>query len=264
MSLFAPTIIESDDLAVAWAKALIHVNHFPPRKTPPLLISIGGFGGLLPSENADIRAALDTDLDARGQYPVSVSAMTIFPQTFWATRKSLGHRRFADFCVTRLLPRLQHRNPANRLGTYFERMMNYSGCRRGSVVAVNQLSFVIDQLSATSWRRQSALQISCFDPSKDHTGQTRRGFPCLQQVGISHDYSSEIAVNAFYPTQYLLDRGYGNYLGLCHLGAFIAECAGLRFSRLNCYVGLPIVNVSKARLAPLANTLTTIVSSLHT
>ena len=32
-----------------------------------------------------------------------------------------------------------------------------------------------------------------------------------------------MAISAFYPCQYVFDRGYGNYLGLSHLGKFIAD-----------------------------------------
>ncbi len=97
------------------------------------------------------------------------------------------------------------------------------------------------------------MQLSCFDPAKDHTGQPVRGFPCLQQVGLSHDGDKRIAVHAFYPTQYIFDRGYGNYLGLCHLGSYIAHQTGLQFARLNCYIGEPhLGDVNKRDLARLA------------
>ncbi len=260
MSLSPPAVIESDNLSLAWAEALVHLERLPRKMTTPLFISVGNFSGPLPPEVSEIRAAVDAVLKSRTKYSVDVSAMTIFPQTFWSTRKHLGHQKFSDFCVERLLPRLQARNPANRFGTYFGRMMRYSGSRRGIAAEINQLSFVIKELQAKTWRRQSALQISCFDPAKDHTGQTRRGFPCLQQVGISHDYQSEIAVNAFYPTQDILDRGYGNYLGLCHLGAFIAECTGLNFARLNCYVGSPLIDAPKRSISPLVKQLEAIIS----
>jgi thymidylate synthase len=88
--------------------------------------------------------------------------------------------------------------------------------------------------------RLSALQVSCFDPPKDHTGQPVRGFPCLQQVSFAYDNSGGLAVSAYYPSQYIFDRGYGNYLGLCHLGQFMASEMGLQLVRLNCYVNSPL------------------------
>ena len=60
-------------------------------------------------------------------------------------------------------------------------------------------------------------------------------------------------MHAFYPTQYIFDRGYGNYLGLCHLGSYIAHQTGLQFVRLNCYIGEPhLGDVNKRDLAVLA------------
>lgn len=111
--------------------------------------------------------------------------------------------------------------------------------RRDGVRVVNQLQFVIDLLKRDRRPRESALQITCFDPAKDHTGQPVRGFPCLQQVSIAYDDDGRLAVNAFYPMQYIFDRAYGNYLGLCHLGEFLAHETQLRFSRLTCFIGKP-------------------------
>jgi hypothetical protein len=45
-------------------------------------------------------------------------------------------------------------------------------------------------------------------------------------------------LNAFYATQQIVHKGYGNYLGLCRLGAFMAHEMGRRFVRLNVFVGV--------------------------
>ena len=129
-----------------------------------------------------------------------------------------------------------------------------SGTRRDGVRVVNQLQFVIDLLKKGRRPRESALQITCFDPAKDHTGQPVRGFPCLQQVSISYDDSGRLAVNAFYPMQYVFDRAYGNYLGLCHLGQFLAHQTQFRFSRLTCFIGKPeLGDVSKRDMGALVD-----------
>jgi hypothetical protein len=144
-------------------------------------------------------------------------------------------------------------------------MMNFTGQRGGQAKTVDQLGFIINLLrNSQRWPRQSALQLSCFDPAKDHTGQPVRGFPCLQQVGLSHDADNRIAVHAFYPTQYIFDRGYGNYLGLCHLGSYIARQAGLQFVRLNCYIGEPqLGDVNKTDLAQLARLVDQRLAAIH-
>ncbi|MGC1272632.1 MAG: hypothetical protein WBC44_02905 [Planctomycetaceae bacterium] len=132
-------------------------------------------------------------------------------------------------------------------------MMRFTGLRKGRPHTVDQLEFVIRLLKRSRRSRHSALQIACFDPAKDHTGQAVRGFPCLQQVSIAQDDQRRLAINAYYPTQYIFDRAYGNYLGLCHLGQFLAHETNSTFVRLSCYVGQPILgNVSKRDVRSLA------------
>jgi hypothetical protein len=100
--------------------------------------------------------------------------------------------------------------------------------------------------------------LGCFDPPKDHSRAPVRGFPCLQQASVTHDGRGRIAVNAYYPTQYIFDRAYGNYLGLCHLGAFLAHETGLEFTRLNCFVGRPeLGNVTKTQIRSLVESVAT-------
>jgi hypothetical protein len=45
-------------------------------------------------------------------------------------------------------------------------------------------------------------------------------------------------VNAFYATQQLVHKGYGNYLGLTRLGSFMASQMTRRLERLNVFVGI--------------------------
>lgn len=47
-----------------------------------------------------------------------------------------------------------------------------------------------------------------------------------------------LVVNAFYATQQIFDKAYGNYLGLAQLGAFMAHEMGMPLARLNVMVGV--------------------------
>ena len=240
MSVNRPVVIDAPNLSVAWGWALLHAFNSTERTRAPLVLSVSGFSGTLPPEDPQVRSAVDKALTRADKNSVSVSGMMIIPYDMWCRRGRPPCEQFCDLCVKRLLPRLKKRNRLNRHGTYFERMMAFTGERNGRVKMVSQLSFVVGLLKGRRrWPRESALQLACFDPAKDHTGAPVRGFPCLQQVSLSHDRANRFAVNAFYPTQYVFDRGYGNYLGLCHLGAFIAHETNLVFSRLNCFVGDP-------------------------
>jgi hypothetical protein len=233
------TIVQDSDLAIAWAKLFAIVMQPGKRHLSPVVISIGGFAGKLPTENAEIRTALDKTLDSTGKYPIDTTALTIFPYRQWVRLNKPACIPFSERCVKQLLPRLRARDRRNQYGTYFERMMDYTGATGSAPRTINQLSHVIELLKKPRRQRESALQIACFDPAKDHTGQPVRGFPCLQQVGIATDDDDRFSINAFYPTQFVFDRAYGNYLGLCQLGDFISHETALAFSHLNCFVGRP-------------------------
>jgi hypothetical protein len=61
-------------------------------------------------------------------------------------------------------------------------------------------------------------------------------------------------VNAFYATQQIFDKAYGNYLGLAQLGAFMAHEMDTSLARLNIVVGvakLERITKSDSHLAPL-------------
>jgi hypothetical protein len=263
MSTEAPIIIKESNLSLAWAGAFLAVARPARRGLNPLVITVGDFASPLPSENAGLRLALDKRLIALDKNPTDVSAMTIFPYKMWIRLGQPNCAEFSARCIQRLLPRLKKLDRRNQNGTYFERMMAYTGVRRDGARTVNQLQFIIDLLARDRRPRESALQIACFDPAKDHTGQPVRGFPCLQQVSVSYDNDDNLAISAFYPTQYIFDRAYGNYLGLCHLGHFLANETGLKFSRLTCFIGKPeLGDVNKCELISLTQMASSLLGSL--
>jgi hypothetical protein len=68
----------------------------------------------------------------------------------------------------------------------------------------------------------------------------------------------KLAVNAIYPTQFLFERAYGNYLGLCRLGLFVSQELKLELAQVTCYVGIAVradSGVAKSRLTGLATAL---------
>ncbi len=252
MSVLGLQGIESSDLSIAWGRALIAAASAVPDTVAPVVVSVAGFEGELPPENPRIREATDKLLIREGKNPVRVSAMTIFPWDMWQRRGRPCCSDFCKLCVDQLAPRMKARDVRNRNGIYFERMMAFDGRKAGRQRVVNQLEFIIELLKGKRKPRRSALQMACFDPAKDHTGQPVRGFPCLQQVSVTHDGGHQLAINAYYPTQYIFDRAYGNYLGLCHLGAFVAHETRMRFVRLNCFIGRPdLGEIGKGKVGPL-------------
>lgn len=254
MSTLKPKVYACPNLSGAWARAFLHVKARAKRDLRPLVVSIDGFDEGLPIEDPAIREALDRELvrqgDKRQTYSCKISAMTIFPFSLWKQRGRPALAEFSAFYLERYLPRLQARDSRNRRGTYFGRMINYWGeppiAGEDGRTGDNQLLDMVNLWCAKREQgrrpRHSALQVTCFDPRRDNMCSALSGFPCLHQVGFAYDVdvnSNRLAVNAYYPTQYIFDRGYGNYLGLCHLGYFIAEQLGATLGRVNCFIGRP-------------------------
>lgn len=258
----APLLICDSNLSHAWARAFTLVMEGSKTSRCPLLLSIDGFRDNLPQEDLSIRQELDRSLALHGKYSSAVSGSVIFPFNQWERAGRPPSSRLFPWYLNEFLPRLKARDALNRNGTYFERMIAFQGAKRvgakTEISTKNQLEQIILQ-----WRRdqkkrrrprQSALQVSCFDPPKDHTGQSMRGFPCLQQVGFAYDDMGGLSITALYPTQYIFDRAYGNYLGLCHLGSFMAHELGAQLVRLNVLVSYPeLGSPAKSALKRLKN-----------
>jgi len=133
----------------------------------------------------------------------------------------------------------------NRYGLYFERLVAFGPQK------INQLDHIIQTYRGGNHRR-SALQASIFDPSVDHTNQRQRGFPCMQHVIFAPYGDHELAITGFYATQHLFERAYGNYLGLCNLGRFVAHELDLHLTQMTCVAGVAkIGNVNKGDLRDL-------------
>lgn len=263
MSTSQPELISGNNLSFVWAEVFLRAFDAPGGVASPQVVSIE-ISNNVPTECMDIRRALDLALCRLNKFSSSVSATTIFPYKYWVQAGRPHCSELSKWYLTQFLPRLKARGKTNCYGTYFERMVAFQGAKgqdgKPTLHIKNQLEHIV--LDWTKDRkhpkrpRQSALQIACFDPAKDHTGQSVRGFPCLQQVSLSYDDNGNMALSAYYPTQYVFDRAYGNYHGLCHLGEFMAHEMGLKLVRLNCYIGRPeLGTVSKSQVHDLADVL---------
>lgn len=263
MSTSSPELLTSDNLSHGWGKVFLRLMA-PGTHAAPIVLSIGGFHDGRATEDPTVRQAVDDALAAHGKYPAAVSAMTIFPYKHWLRHAEEPRQTLFDWYSKQFLPRLKARDKRNGTGTYFERMIRFQGAKRNGanfeVAGKNQLDHIIAiwhrDKAKGSRPRHSALQVACFDPVKDHTGQKLRGFPCLQQVSFSYDDDGGLAVTAYYPTQYVFDRAYGNYLGLANLGEFMAHEMGLHMVRLNCLIAHPELgnDVTKESLRDLERT----------
>ena len=244
-----PTVIDDTNLSRAWARLLLQVLDRAGKEVAPLILSLSGFdqnGAAV--EDPAVRQALDLLLERKGRFVVENVAFTIFPQRLWEMSRGDRTRLFAIYRKT--FPRWQAMNRrANGRGLYFERMAMYGRGRCDG----NQLEWILSQFNSRKGVRRSLFQATTFDPGRDHVTSAQLGFPCLQQVSFEPT-AAGLVTNAFYATQQIFDKAYGNYLGLAQLGAFMAREMGMSLARLNVMVGvakLDRINKSDAALVPL-------------
>ena len=257
-----PLLIDDTNLSRAWARLLLQALDNAGTEVAPLILSVSGFAqdGTAVEDSA-IRQALDRLLERKDRITVENVAFTIFPQRLWEMSRGDRDRLFARYRET--FPRWQAMNRrANGRGMYFERMIMYG---RGPCDG-NQLEWILSQFNCRTGVRRSMLQATTFDPGRDHVTSAQLGFPCLQQVSFEPTPAG-LVTNAFYATQQLFDKAYGNYLGLAQLGAFMAHEMGTSLARLNVMVGvakLERINKSDPDLASLVAAARALVSSSTT
>jgi hypothetical protein len=247
-----PAIVTTN-LSVGWAELLIHAHRSPGGQLIPALLTINGIDSGADLEQADIREMLDANLRERGKALSSTVAGTIFPNSMWnpSLPRQVLFERYEN-----ALSQLR-KCPQNHNGIYFERMTSYGQND------YNQLDFFLRSRLEKDNHRRSVLQVAIVEPEKDLTNQRVRGFPCLQQVSFAPMPKERLAVNGFYGTQYLYEKAYGNYLGLVHLGRFIAHELGLQLAQVNCFTGIATLGVAKSKIAALVTRLEEVVCAYN-
>lgn len=243
--------VEHRNVSIAWAQAL-RISGGPGRsEVAPLIVSVTGFDAAdRVEEEPRIRAALESLLAKAGKQKIDTVANTIFPESMWnpnAGRKLLFDR------YTRVAPQLRKASRKNSRGIYFERMI--SG---GPAGHENQLDFAISTYLARGGVRRSILQVGIFDPTRDHSAAAQLGFPCLQHLTFAPT-DTGLSVNAFYATQYMVERAYGNYVGICRLGRFVAHEMKLPLVRVTCCTGIAECEMPKTKLSRLFSTIERVV-----
>lgn len=232
MSSSAPLLIDGTNISHVWGRAFLHIIDNPGKEISPLVVSLTGFSNGITNEDQSIRDALDNCLVTNSKQKVHTVANTIFPSSLWRQSKYDRKKLFEIYIDT--LPRIKAlAKSKNRRGLYFERLIAFgSGLQNG-----NQLEHIISEYTSRPGVRRTMFQASIFDPERDHVRDAQLPFPCLQHVSFVPQ-GHNLILNAFYATQQIFEKAYGNYLGLCRLGDFMAREMGLTFERMNCFVGV--------------------------
>jgi hypothetical protein len=235
--------IEEPNLSVAWGRALRASSATGRKEVGPLVVSVTGFDKSSDfDEEPRIRKELDAVLAREGMQNVDTVAGTIFPWSMWNPSAPRG-QLFARYA--KIAPRLRRASGKNRRGIYFERMIT-----GGSKGKENQIEFALNTYNSRNGVRRGVLQIGVFHPAHDHSAAAQLGFPCLQHVTFA-PIDGGLCLNAFYASQYMVERAYGNYVGLCRLGRFAAHELGLPLIRMTCFTGIAEFEVGKHKLAKL-------------
>lgn len=227
-----------------------------------------------PGEETDyIRQAADRLLLSRRMPSIETVANTIFPAAM------VSHCRSHDELVDRYrasYPTLR-RFPGNGAGTYFGRMVAYPGGVEGE--AFDQLGKIIDRLRQQL--TQSATMSTPYQVNLETAGSADvanadggngefgpddagvpaapvyaltdnliRGFPCMSFVHFQTD-GHNLHAYAHYRYEYLIEKGYGNYLGLARLQRYIADQVALNAGVLTISTGRAQVDATSTQVRTL-------------
>ncbi|GCD40399.1 hypothetical protein [Streptomyces paromomycinus] len=206
------------------------------------------------------RTELDRLRTARGHEAVETVAATLFPAALAATcpdHAALVARYRAMY------DRLK-KYPGNTHGTYFGRLVSYPGRKQPEF---DQLGHIIERLRTQAASRgpmTAAYEADLVHPGDQepslpaeaavHTpGQDNlyRGFPCLSHLSFQLSREGRVHATALYRSHYMVERAYGNYLGLGRLLAYVAAQAQLMPGSLTVVAGHAQLDGPVTALRPL-------------
>jgi thymidylate synthase len=245
---------QDSNLSQAWAKAFLITMERGGDTRHPSVVTINDLTDDVIPEDPAIRQLLDRELKRYGENSCATVSNTIFPLSIW--NPNLAKDAESLFLRYEKAWRGIKKCPANKNGVYFRRLTAYQPKDRQDA-SVNQLQCVIDTYIGGN-HRKSALQAAIFDPTRDHSNQPLRGFPCMQQVAFTPLPGNKLSITGIYATQLQFEKAYGNYLGLYWLGRFMAKHMNLTLTQVVCMAAVlhrSNNDVTKEKLTPFSNEL---------
>jgi hypothetical protein len=240
-----PLQITDTNISTAWAKSFIDLMGPRGSQRHPAVVSIDDIEDQREIEIPAIRDRLDKELKDQGVSLCATVAGTLFPTSMW--NPTLPNNAEALYARYGKAWAKIGRYPANRKGVYFRRLTAFSPFRFAGD-PVNQLKFIVETYRGGN-HRKSALQAAILDPTRDHTNNRQKGFPCLQQVSFTPLKNDRLSITGYYATQYHFEKAYGNYLGLYGLGRFMARQLDMQLAQVVCVASVvSLGNASKSQL----------------
>lgn len=257
MGIDSPISVVEPDLSKAWLRTLSAVRAAPGATTFHVVTRIEDSK----LEDARIRGVADGLLGDLGLDSIETVANTIFPLCMAETSSSSETlaARYRD-----VLPHLRRLHKNNQRGTYFGRIVSYDGSKG----PLDQLTALIDKLRQEQGHRGPktaryeidlgnpdppanlrddaglAVGVPVYRPGRDNAIM---GFPCLSFCSFQLDGQS-LHLVAHYRSQRLIQRAYGNYLGLARLQGYVAAQAGLDAGSLMIIAGRAEADIALYRL----------------
>lgn len=230
--------VEASNVSAAWLSVAGRLEGEPGRKAIHTVVRIDNPVAEMPA----VREAMDELLAAKELPGVETVANTIFPHALAAS--SRNHAELVERYV-RIYPLLRKRYPQNRRGTYFHRLIQYpaSGGPFDQIGAViTRIGIELNGGNPKKARYETALAVAddaatnvpVYIPGRDNNAMA---FPCLSHCSFQLDTDGRVHLLATYRSQYLVQRGYGNYLALGRLLAHVARHTGLQVGHLTVAAG---------------------------
>lgn len=222
-------MIRRPTLTEAWVETMEHLVERPNGKDHHVVVAFAE------EDDSPVRDEIDAVLAAcggeGGPWSTGTTANTIFPA-------GLYHRDLDGDAAPRLYEshdlamkgqsRLKGRHIKN---SYFDRMVAYPS----GDGPFNQLQFQIERLATQIAKKggtlSSAYEIGVSCPQGDVRIQAPGidrdlySFPCLSHVSLTF-VENAVNLTATYRNQLILQRGYGNFMGLARLAGFVANEVG--------------------------------------
>jgi hypothetical protein len=248
----ATGVVAATNLSEGWLRTLRSVSDAPERRLFHTVTRITD-----PCrEEPPIRDAANRLLRKLGHASVETVANTIFPARLAAS--SRDH----EVLVSRYLaiyPKIKHAHKDNARGTYFGRIVAHPNGKDD----LDQLSVLIGRLRFETTQRgpkSARYEVGVAGPASEEIDfadsfdtyaagrdNSIMGFPCLSFCSLQLDRGS-LHLIAHYRSQWLVQRGYGNYLGLARLQAYIAEQAGIVPGHLTIVAGCARAEAAKYQI----------------
>lgn len=221
MSILGERYVLAENLSEGWLDAVRLLHGVPGLKVVHLVVRILKPQHEIPEIRAAAQRLIDENSRGRdGEMPdIETTRNTIFPAAY--AQRTRGPKALAAYYRERY--ELLRSFPHNDRGTYFGRIVSYP--RGPGQAPGDQLTETVrklrQELRDGGSKKSSRYEINIYSERCDRIPMS---FPCLAHVSV-HLHERRVHLQAIYRNESLIARGYGNFLGLAELQAYIAHHA---------------------------------------